>query len=892
MDIADRIRSIGTPNAVGKRLHEELGSPKKPSASSFGTYVLKLSKGDRAWWLRTGSDAGSARAALASLLETDEVELFPEMLSGQGISFAEWRSLTPLNLDAEPTQDVGQLAFAAKLRIPAHLARQVGVLEFIARSGEQTSPTWLNVPAGAGKTLALKVAEHAGRRVRAFRHLSQAVGDLSSGLVDVVRIELPEPGVDAEALARITRAVGVVVLAPFGLPEVQHPKSADSKVIAWSAADWQPSIAWRRTFIAWAFARAPLKSDVAASVAAWLDDVDSDASAVGTPAAILWTCARIYDIGLAKCRQEGLFGLMPAYIDSLAEMFRDDRPELSQWIRERASRVVDALLAARAVDLSLRGWQIAPLAKWSELVPAPLAVPVDIAAELQVLVHESSRTGREQLARALGASFRNQTSVDVVGDLRAARLLVNVGQDQWALAPAWYVQAWIERWLRQTANTGDLGWGRLCFDAQRRELIDRVLDGAVLEPVVFLGLLARTSVARLDVDGVGAVEAVFAAVGRALANGWRSTVPEADLHRLWLQQLRCAVGRFSDPHPPGPASRRGSSDVWRDWPQWFETCWSWSFHVASPSAPVPHGFRLLFPGWCDVTVADLPRHLSLRAHEGGRLFQYLVAMCSARPEVTPAADASFEVWTAWVLARILDGCDVSAARDRDVNWDLLALAVASDPGNEDAVRSPAWLALVRASLQIMDKQTLGAQLFLRNQRTPLGSVFVEVVDDNICVEALQAAQISPRSLFDWALAILPQRVHLAAVKWAVREDPEAARILTGPLDQAVDVMCPVALRWLALECADDWWPILRDWAKRDPEGALDWLIDSRCSSKSAAEAMGALDRPQQNRFLAWLEQLPESERPENAKWWPSYVIETRPDLAERLLPMLQRAVLD
>jgi hypothetical protein len=45
-------------------------------------------------------------------------------------------------------------------------------------------------------------------------------------------------------------------------------------------------------------------------------------------------------------------------------------------------------------------------------------------------------------------------------------------------------------------------------------------------------------------------------------------------------------------------------------------------------------------------------------------------------------------------------------------------------------------------------------------------------------------------------------------------------------------------------------------------------------------------------LLEWIEAQAQDERPDNVFWWAAFAIERRPDLADRLLPLMRFAVAD
>ncbi|MSP91875.1 MAG: hypothetical protein EXR79_08775 [Myxococcales bacterium] len=564
----------------------------------------------------------------------------------------------------------------------------------------------------------------------------------------------------------------------------------------------------------------------------------------------------------------------------------DRFPETAQWLRERGTVVVQGMLERRAPRLDLRGWRRASRSQWEEMVEPSLGVRgVSVRAPLVALARVKDASKRLEAAHALADDLLARTPRDVVDHLIRAGLLAPAGGGHWSLEPPWHVTAWIEDWLRQQVTADDLGWGRLAFDPDKRDVLDRVLDRVVQEPGMLDRLLPHLPPLATTPAAIGAVEAVFAAVGRALEDGRMTACGTDKLHLLWAAQIGCCIHRYTTPSPPQPLSRRGSTDPWHDVPAWIRTSWAWSFGLPAPATPVPTAFVWLFPGWTRPPLASLPQHFGFYAHEGGPLFDHLVRHCQEDPTARPADTADFEVWTAWVLAQVLQGRDPHELSGKLVGWELVAGRLDLAEAERDPVQIERGRLVVRAVGRSLEPNAVLFQ-FTRPDYPNLRRLFLACIDEALAMELVTTVNVPARDVVGWLTKdVFPQRLHLPLVQWAVERDPQFWR--HAPLDDtAVAHLADDALAWLARQLQGEWWSIVATWTRRDPEGAFAWLIEMRWQATAAHAVLTWLPAAHQDRLLAWIEAQAPEDRPEAVAWWAMYTLEKRPELVDRLLPIL------
>lgn len=198
---------------------------------------------------------------------------------------------------------------------------------------------------------------------------------------------------------------------------------------------------------------------------------------------------------------------------------------------------------------------------------------------------------------------------------------------------------------------------------------------------------------------------------------------------------------------------------------------------------------------------------------------------------------------------------------------------------------PVWVERVRALLSAAVKTKQFSQfLNVHGSKTPLGRAFLAVVDGEFAVQMALAAGFDAKHAVQWYVPMLPAAAQLAVVQWAFgpADAPAPISFFAEQPGLALD-----ALRWLAMRYEASSWIIVRAWAKRDPEQALQWLMSTNWQSNSWYAVLGVLSVEQTNRVLAWAEGLDAAERPANVRGWAGFTLERRPDLADRLLPLIR-----
>ncbi len=901
MDIEAQIKKLGLKSAlnVGRLVRQELRDDGAPSEASFGTYVLKLTKGERSWWLR--AEAASARAIIARLLETTEEDLFPELFVVNPFAVSSWPQLRPFEPDRDRVFDVGVVSES-----PFHVGlgdvhtpttgesprRLPGLLEYVF-SQQRDCPRWVVVPPGGGKSFALALARHHGLSTADVTYLSE-VGVVDPSLPTIVRVAAMKGDEDALAAENLSACGKIVVLAEFSRPRMPDEGPSDDSErkksnSVWQDATYRADPESRDAFLAWIGDRAGWEADLVARALAWFREIDAKAEATGTAGAMLWLGGRIDELGLRNCRELGLRGLFRQHIELTAQTIETTVPTSAEWLRQYGEQAYLGLLARRAASLADSGWYSATEHSWRDFVPNEPKPIEAVAEKLAAIAKEAREERRIALASALAKDMSTTRDADeVILRLRQARLLVPVGEQRLAAEPAWFVQSWFAGNLAAQMAAGDYSWGRLCFDTHRRDLIDRVLDeqlqlaGRLRFLVEIVIKAPRTSAA------IGATEALFAAVARMLAIGTVPPTPMPLLVGLWEAQVRCGVTRYSGSSIAGPASRLHSPDVWRDGREWIENCWTWSFELARPEVEIPERFVWLFPGWSAPVVSSIPSEIHF-SEPGGRCARYLLRMCLEQPDVAPADNSHHEFTIAFVAARILDGRS-GLTRGQSPIWDRVVPLLGLGGEDDSPALDEIGRRLIRA-VQLINNEGSGAdsalyQLVYRDG--PTRRVFTKFADSGLTAEVVQRSGVGLHGFLDNLLHLLPPATHLAALQACLaREVNPSAALMTQP--DKLAQLAPDALQWLALHFCDNW-VLVRAWTLRDPGAALKWLLETSCAKPTAGQAIAVLKRPYLLQVLDWIEALPPASRPRLTGSWAAFMLDRNPDLVDRLLPLLEWSI--
>ena len=877
---------------VARNIHDLLGNPETPTAASLGTYIGRLEAGAREPWLKP--QMAEARRYLAEVLGVDVIEIFPEtavaerggaQVTGAGTPFRPFDVLR----DGEPvavghviealTADAGRVGGEPPLPLLAHV--RCALLG--SKQAADIRPIWIVAPPGSGKRFTLALLAHERVRTISVTNLHEIAGASGESPLAVVVAE-PDPRRDLDAIRALSTRRQLVIMASFerpgmdtlglvqSLPNLAAATAVEApggpRTVRWTDAAWRPNVAGRRDLVRWAERRTvgpSLLSGAGEALADWFDAVDSGASLFPTPDAILFVCAQVHEIGLARLRADGLDCLMGAFLEASARRLEVGAPHVAVWLRNRGEGAIRRLLSERMRAQRLPGWRVAALEDWAGLIDA------------QAKISGAEPADRDVLATMPPSGHA------VVDHLRRAQILVPVGQRQWRVEPHWFVESTVTEELRAAVRGTSLSWGRHGFDPARRVAVDRAVDDVAANPQDLGALLHRVPEEPRTASDVGAVEALFAAVARRIGEDLEVAAPPEQLHRLWRAQVSCAVLRFRD-HLPVPMSRQsGDRDALR---RWFADCWEWSFRVRPP-AEVPANLQWLFPGWCRQTIklAELPRELDVNAHREPERFLRLAQICSWNLNAEPSPDRIAGVWTAWAWAQLRAGKQV--LHGERVSLPLLARIIMQSNDLLDGERERQGRAVIRAAIGARQTRAVLAGIE-GGVLGPFGQLFRKVVDEDLLAEFLPACGWPADDIIEHLTKWLPAELHLPAVQWAVRQDLYLGRISETPAFALAHLSDPALAALAHATCAQDS-SIIGYWAQRSPGDAIDWVKSVPWSTKGVFEVLPNFSEDSVGKVLDWLDSQNSLAPPVEVELVAALWVQHHPALAERLLPWVRHA---
>ena len=558
------------------RLRDRIGSDRKAAGRLFPEWRKKARKevaladtsetalANKIGSLRRQGDSTgwwAARPVLcqlfADLLEVEVQDIFDHSSTTNSVAFPEFPALKALGTDD----------------LPFRTSRRGSVFDIVvgALRSEERARAWIRVPAGGGKTLALKLlALRFPDEVATCSvvHLSEAPAHAreNGGKHLVVEVDEAERSRDLDALRALHfHEHGVVVLAPFG--------NGDAATRGpWSRVEGAPGPGWIERMLDWIQNR--LGADPRDTkfdrddVLAWFVEHPTVASSVRTPGELLALCADFdlygVDGSIGDRAERWLDGFMNRGLPEDAPM-----TWRSQGAADCFRAAVVAHIREQAVALNHRSF-----AQWTDLVPP--------------------RSRPEAQGDIPGAAM-------AISYFRGGGLLRGTASGVSAY-PGWAATGIADRWLHQLfKEKGCASWGALAGDGSRQPLVDGALDRLSLSSLRALGRRVTQHGAAAAEDSfahVAAMEATTAAVARRLASG-DAKESDAEVGRTLLQkQIEFLVSGPGIGEHRVPLTRR-------DRDEWFLT--GWAISLTTPEeVGVPDDLRWLLPGWCtDLRVGDV-----------------------------------------------------------------------------------------------------------------------------------------------------------------------------------------------------------------------------------------------------------------------------------------------
>jgi len=818
----------------------------------------ELERQKTTWW----ETRPAAVAALARALDVDvEDVLHPRQVGKTVLPFQEFPAARAFDVTRDQVCELGN----------------AGWFDPRPKGGR-----WILAPPGTGRSLVAHVhRQRHGMRVVKAPSLVEA--RLHAAEPGPLLIELERPSDDDRAIEQelLTRG-GVVVLAPFP-PWAQRNASAERDKGSrppegpqWPEVfPWVPVEGWRSLFVRWLSDR--VEGGVRFNVPElleWLMREDPQARLFSTPGDLVFLCAFAHDIGTRAWRRLARQGLVELWLKR--RMTTGEAPGSSRdlWLSSQGSQTMRALVR-RWFEGSDPWLGALTKERWLELLP-PVRIPLERAAvkhRLEELLKTRSRQERAQkMEEVLDTVDSPQAAGDAFHYLASARLFHLEGGGLWRFGSPWVgnliAQEMVAEALRKRPPEE---WGRWTVQPDRQGLIDALLDELASEELVSL---AEQCVSRFQAESLGAtgaVESLFAALGRRMLKGERFP---ASVRRLGELQGQLILNRFPGP-VPAPLTREGP---WESPPEaisWIAICWAWSVSV---QGKVPsEELEWLFPGWTAPMLARAPGWLMERREVQipASIAEQVVERCTdtALPERLPSI--------------LLPAC-IKVAEHR--GWQLMHSHV------------DALMEHTEALLQLLDemkrqplekRQALAGRFWKAPRRN--GSGFYEwepgeelreFVEEHLLVEDfcdnLTDAQLS-QYLSDRGLRYVPPRLRSAVLRECIERKLRVdVSLLRSSL---LDAECIEPLLGAGIQPE---WMVARAFWQRLPERAVE--VARQALQRTDKDASAWFSEAPQHAVPRLLELL-ESHAPVGAEWieqWLGWYLARGGPLVDRLHRQLLR----
>ncbi|MDY7227892.1 hypothetical protein [Hyalangium rubrum] len=591
LNIDELAQRAGFPSrdALAKRVLELWDDPTQ-SHRNIGIKLLELQRGKRSWWLKRPE----AAEALAHALEVDLAELQLARTAGIGLfAFEDFPRARPF----DPEQETPCL---------------LGNDDWFEPLGPRSR--WIHAPPGSGRSFTVHYHHYRyGARLVHASTLSEALAQLPRSepvLIEVERAEDEDQAIEQQLLARED---AVFVIAPFPCWAIRNPRrqtggsgkeSPDPEGPQWPEyRSWQPHAQWRTRFIEWISQRVDPGAQInPRELSAWVEREDPQARLFTTPGDLLPLCAFAHEAGGKAWKLKARREFTEPWLKGRFSREEESPTPKELWLRYQGQEAVRTLV--HRWFQGMEPW-IAPLPKerWLEFLPEAPFDLTTVKRLTEAMVTLKSKKERAHKSSELLAALGTTRREDAFLHLVSARFFQPQGNGTWSFRFAWLASLMAKDLVMEALQTSSPEqWGHWIVGPGRWEVIDGLLDELKERELLELVGRAVAGFRLSSLGSVGAVEALFAALGRRLrTEGVR--LDAARVMPLWNLQRTTLVTRI-DGGAPVPLTRH-STATWKTPPQWLEDCWAWSLRVEASPLLVP-GLEWLYPGWTQPSLSRLP----------------------------------------------------------------------------------------------------------------------------------------------------------------------------------------------------------------------------------------------------------------------------------------------
>lgn len=614
----------GSFDQLADALHEYTPKLKDlPAPRSLATYLGKLDKGDVGWFEKRGHIFD----AICELLDVDREQLLPKKAVSPVLhTFDAFPELRPLDLRTEdpvnlldPNLGSADPLFGLPSPFSLFLPDEVG--------NDPARASWIVAPRGTGARLWADACAARGLAacVR-VQYLADALGSPPGDKRRIILVGEAQAERDMDACERLAQSPQTTVIAPFVHPALLQWESHNGpatdrgfqtqpmRLTTWFVWTWTLRTDWRKQFLDWIAARLHGVESLfgAEKMLSWLQKIDPRYVLFPTPHDLLPLCARLHREGPRKLTQLTPDQLADQLFAEAIRSFPKER-DGSLWLSAHAQDLFRSMVNWKLRNLAVPFHAGLPKEKWLPAIPASLLPTRRTEPEIQRSLKQLRGKKAKDREKAEAELIQKTTSPDpheALQLLAEAGLLGTDERSGLTLRPAVCFVQWAREIASDTLRHGSPSvWGRWVLDSQRQDMIDQELDALSADALLGVVTKAVHSADPQDLGSVGALEALFAAVGRRLQDepSFRTLAVQhtIHLHALWHAANQCRR-RKGNQGELVPTMRMGLS--WAGYTSFVADCWSWSFFLQRPkdASELQAQTAWLWPGWHRPCVSDVP----------------------------------------------------------------------------------------------------------------------------------------------------------------------------------------------------------------------------------------------------------------------------------------------
>jgi hypothetical protein len=585
---------------------------KTPTPRSIGVKVGELLKGKKTWWQKR---EGPSRL-LAEALEIDSDELWlwlcdePTSHLNKIYKFKEFPFVRPFDPRSEKPLIITRPNLFSDIR--------------------EDELTWVTIPStGAGRNFIAhwhKIKRTADvqrfKSLREAAHLAHSEGPL------LLLIDSPsefyekndkEDGKsantnksDIQFSEKFAQRKQIRIFAKFNIVE---PFSEEAKNNPWKCHTLEFEEGWRIRFCEWIENRlsTPDSLFTGKELSQWLDEIDPDHRYLKTPGDVLPFCWLAHDFAIHTLKKNWLESkqiLFEEWFNKFLDRNKTGHETEFEWLKIHGMECLKSISRTWLFNHTRSFDQGPGIDNVVDLLSTGTNFSIDDDSELAQIENETSREKIKVLLSEYRINKLGRDSRRVINVLLKSGLLVEDNQGNIWPQPGWIISHWQkDETLKLIKNEPSSVWGKLVLDENRSQFIDQALDRLDKKGLTKLANEIIKEFNPANLGEVGALESVFAAVGRKLQTDPKWKISPDLIKSLCDIQIQLTISRFPSV-PPAPRTRAGIGD-WGKGNTWVVDCWAISLSLVKPNGlAIPEKLHWLFPGWCEISWEEIPPWVS------------------------------------------------------------------------------------------------------------------------------------------------------------------------------------------------------------------------------------------------------------------------------------------